>query len=153
MSLRSVASRSRLAQPTIALLFLLLPLFCISQLQLHPVLCIAGTGHFETESSTEVKVQLGAARDGALATRSCSANLSWANKALVVAGSAAEVGLDAFGTDFGDGIPVAAFQIKKTDSDCCMDYAVYSLQKPPRLLRTITGGEFFSASDADLDVP
>jgi len=70
---------------------------------------------------------------------------------LVVARSAAEVDLDAFGTDFGDGIPVAAFQIKKTDSDCCMDYAVYSLQKPPRLLRTITGGEFFSASDADLD--
>jgi hypothetical protein len=70
---------------------------------------------------------------------------------LVVAGSAAEVDLDAFGTDFGDGIPVASFQIKKTDSDCCMDYAVYSLQKPPRLLRTITGGEFFSASDADLD--
>jgi hypothetical protein len=70
---------------------------------------------------------------------------------LVVAASAAEVDLDAFGTDFGDGIPVAAFQIKKADSDCCMNYAVYSLQKAPRLLRTITGGEFFSAADLELD--
>jgi hypothetical protein len=32
-----------------------------------------------------------------------------------------------------------------------MDYAIYSLQKPPRLLGAITGGGFFSASDVDLD--
>ena len=32
-----------------------------------------------------------------------------------------------------------------------MDYQIYSLEKPPRLLRTITGGEFFSASDMNLD--
>ena len=32
-----------------------------------------------------------------------------------------------------------------------MEYRIYSLEKPPRLLRTITGGEFFSASDEDLD--
>ena len=32
-----------------------------------------------------------------------------------------------------------------------MTYKVYSLQNPPRLLRTITGGNFFSASDTDLD--
>lgn len=32
-----------------------------------------------------------------------------------------------------------------------MAYQIYSLQKPPRLLRTITGGNFFSASDTDLD--
>jgi hypothetical protein len=70
---------------------------------------------------------------------------------LVVAESAAEIDLDAFGTDFGDGVPVAAFQIKKADSDWCTAYAIYSLQKPPHLLRTITGGEFFSASDENLD--
>src|ERR1700751_5051440 len=58
---------------------------------------------------------------------------------------------NAFGTDFGDGVPVAAFQIKKADSDWCTAYAIYSLQKPPHLLRTITGGEFFSASDVNLD--
>src|SRR5258708_17502613 len=32
-----------------------------------------------------------------------------------------------------------------------MAYQIYSLQKPPRLLRTITGGGFFNASDKDLD--
>jgi hypothetical protein len=132
-------------------LFLLFPMLCICELQPHPVLCSDGTGHFETEFRTGVKVHIGAARNGALATRSCTANLIWGNQALVVAASAAEVDLDAFGTDFGDGIPVAAFQIKKADSDCCMNYAVYSLQKPPRLLRTITGGEFFSAADLELD--
>jgi hypothetical protein len=120
-------------------------------LQPHPVLCSDGTGSFEAEFPTGVKVHVGAARKGVLATRLCTAGLSWGKQVLVVAASAAEIDLDAFGTDFGDGIPVAAFQIKKADSDCCMDYAVYSLQKPPRLLRTITGGEFFSAADLELD--
>ena len=32
-----------------------------------------------------------------------------------------------------------------------MEYKIYSLEKPPRLLRTITGGDFFSAADTDLD--
>jgi hypothetical protein len=32
-----------------------------------------------------------------------------------------------------------------------MEYRIYSLEKPPRLLRTITGGEFFTTSDVDLD--
>jgi hypothetical protein len=32
-----------------------------------------------------------------------------------------------------------------------MTYQIYSLQKPPQLLRTITGGDFFSAADKDLD--
>jgi len=32
-----------------------------------------------------------------------------------------------------------------------MQYQVYSLEKPPRLLRTVTGGDFFSAADTDLD--
>ena len=70
---------------------------------------------------------------------------------LVVAESVSQIDLDAFGVDLGDGIPVAAFQIKKSESDCCMDYAIYSLNKPSRLLRAITGGGYFSASDIDLD--
>jgi hypothetical protein len=32
-----------------------------------------------------------------------------------------------------------------------MEYQIYSLRSPPALLRTITGGEFFSAADTDLD--
>jgi hypothetical protein len=75
----------------------------------------------------------------------------WEKGELPVARGASQLDLDAFGVDFGDGIPAAAFQIKKSDNDCCMDYAIYSLEKPPRLVHTLTGGEFFSASDLDLD--
>ncbi|MGA2414536.1 MAG: hypothetical protein ABSF59_08800 [Candidatus Sulfotelmatobacter sp.] len=32
-----------------------------------------------------------------------------------------------------------------------MKYEIYSLRKPPRSLRTINGGDFFGAADADLD--
>jgi hypothetical protein len=48
-------------------------------------------------------------------------------------------------------MPMAAFQIKKSDSDCCVEYRIYSLEKPPRLRRSITGAGFFNASDIDLD--
>ncbi len=64
---------------------------------------------------------------------------------------ATQIDLDAFGIDLGDGVPVAAFQVRKSDTGCCMEYRIFSLEKPPRLLRTITGGEYFSASDIDLD--
>jgi hypothetical protein len=68
-----------------------------------------------------------------------------------VASGASQVDLDAFAVDLGDGVAVATFQIRRSDTDCCVDYRIYSLEKPPRLLRAITGGEFFSASDTDLD--
>jgi len=32
-----------------------------------------------------------------------------------------------------------------------MTYKVYSLEKPPRLLPTITGGDWFSAADTKLE--
>ena len=86
-----------------------------------------------------------------MATRACAAELSWEKQQLLVATGAAQLDLDAFGVDLGQGVPVAAFQIKQSDTDCCMDYRIYSLEKPPRLLRTVTGGEFFSTSDIDLD--
>jgi hypothetical protein len=86
-----------------------------------------------------------------LASRACTAKLTWEKQSLTISAGASQLDLDAFGADLGDGVPVAAFQIRKVDSDCCMDYAIYSLEKPPRLLRTITGGGFFSASDEDLD--
>ena len=151
MLLKVVLSSRRSAWLTTGSLLLLFPLLCVGQWRPHPVLCSGGTGSFEAEFPTGVKVHIGAARNGALATRSCTANLSWGKQALVVAANAAEIDLDAFGTDFGDGIPVAAFEIKKADSDCCTDYVIYSLKKAPYLLRTITGGEFFSASDMNLD--
>ncbi len=116
-----------------------------------PILCNRGDGNFDAEFRAGVKVHVGAARNGELATRACAAKLSWEKQELVVATGVAHLDLDAFGVDFGDGVPAAAFEIKKSDDECCMEYKIYSLEKPPRLLRTITGGDFYSASDVDLD--
>jgi hypothetical protein len=130
-------------------------LFCatlsLCQTQSRSILCVDGNGALDTESRTAVRVHVGAARDGLLATRFCSAKLAWEKQELVVATSASQVDVDAFGVDFGDGVPAAAFQIKRAAADCCVDYQIYSLDKAPRLLRKITGGEFFNAADVDLD--
>ncbi len=117
------------------------------------VLCTNGSGKFEAEFHTGVKLRMGAAKNAGrgLATRVCEATLNWNQQELAVATNAAELDVDVFGADLGLGMPVAAFQVKKSDAECCMAYEIYSLQKPPRLLRTITGGNFFSASDTDLD--
>jgi hypothetical protein len=53
--------------------------------------------------------------------------------------------------DLGFRAPVVALQIKQTDVDPLMRYEIYSLAKPPRKLRTITGGDFFRAGDTNLD--
>jgi hypothetical protein len=70
---------------------------------------------------------------------------------MVVATDASQLDVDVFGADLGLSVPVVAFQVKKLGAECCMAYQIYSLQKPPRLLRSITGGSSFSASDTDLD--
>src|ERR1700687_1715061 len=119
--------------------------------QSHDVICVDGAGDFETESQTGVKVHVGAARNGELAERVCAAALSWNKQNLVVAAAASQLDVDAFGVDLGVGVSVVAFQVKKSKTDCCMAYKIYSLREPPVLLRTITGGEFFSAADTDLD--
>jgi hypothetical protein len=123
----------------------------VCQSQPRSILCTAAGGSFDAEFRTEVKVHVGAARNGELATRACAAKLTWDKQELVIATGVSQLDLDAFGADLGDGVPVAAFQTKKSDDDCCMEYKVYSLENPPRLLRTITEGDFFGASDVDLD--
>jgi len=131
--------------------------FCVIASPCHAqnrdVLCNNGSGKFEAEFHTGVKLRVGAAKNAGrgLATRACDATLSWSQQELVVATNAAELDVDVFGPDLGVGVPVVAFQVKKSDAECCMAYEIYSLQKPPRLLRTITGGNFFSASDTDMD--
>jgi hypothetical protein len=118
--------------------------------QVDDVLCRDGTGNFEGEFQGQ-RVHVGAARSGGLAARSCEASLRRGEQPTVVVTGVSEVDLDAFATNLGFGVPVAAFQIKKSDSDCCRSYEIYSLGKEPQLLRTLTGGSFFRASDADLD--
>jgi hypothetical protein len=77
--------------------------------------------------------------------------MSWDLHNEVVATDAFQLDVDAFGVDLGVGAPVVTLQVKKSSADCCMTYLIYSLQKPSRLLRTIPGGDFFSAADTDLD--
>ena len=115
------------------------------------VVCNAGDGSFESAFRTGVKVWVGASRNGELATRACNAELWWKGQVRVVATGAPRIDVDAFGADLGLGVPVAAVQVQKSDDGCCVSYQIYSLEQPPKLLRTLTGGSFFSAADTDLD--
>jgi len=135
----------------LALLLLFGVTASVCHAQRHDVNCSDGAGDFDAEFRTGVKVHVGAARNGELATRVCEATLSWNKQNLVIAPMASQLDVDAFGVDLGVGLPVVAFQVKKSNADCCMVYKIYSLQEPPVLLRSITGGEFFSAADTDLD--
>jgi hypothetical protein len=123
----------------------------LSVAQDHDVLCNEGEGGYESEFFTGVALQVRAARNGPMAVRACQATLSWGKNNLIVAANASQLDVDTFGTDLGLGTPVTTLQIKQSAADCCLQYQVYSLKKPPRLLRTITGGEYFTASDKDLD--
>jgi len=130
-------------------------LFClfpgVSDAQSRDVVCRDGAGDFETEFSTGVVVRVGPAKNGELETRVCEAAFRWGDQNLVIADAATVLDMDAFGVDLGMGAPAAALQVKKSKSDCCVEYKIYSLRAPPVLLRTLTGGEFFSAADTDLD--
>src|SRR5215470_1569015 len=120
---------------------LLQAVICLSQPPSASILCHNGSGTFDARFRTGVSVHVGAARGSgttSLATRACEAKLSWEKEEIVVGNNAAQIDLDAFGVDFGNGKPAAAFQIRKSDADCCMEYRIYSLEKPPRLVRTIT---------------
>jgi len=119
--------------------------------QTEPVVCHAGSGNFEAAFPSGITVQVGAARREGLARRECEATLLWDKGKIVVATGVAQMDVDAFGIDVGLGPPVVTLQGKKTDAECCMKLQIYSLRKPPKLLRTITGGTFFSAADTDLD--
>ena len=115
------------------------------------MVCRGGVGYFEAGFPTGIKVHVGASRIGELEARVCEAGLSWGDQNLVVSDAASELDIDAFGVDLGLGAPVAAVQVRKSKTDCCMEYRIYSLREPPVLLHKITGGEYFSAADTDLD--
>lgn len=77
--------------------------------------------------------------------------LQWnQNEVLPVAQRAWQVDLDVMGADLGLGSPVVAFQVRKSNVNNLMTYEIYSLQKPPRLLRSITGGSYYEARDFNL---
>lgn len=115
------------------------------------MVCSAGFGNFDATSATGVALSVGALKEEGFSRRVCEAKLTWDKRALVVEGRAWQVDVDLMGADLGFGSPVAALQIRKADVDPLMTYEIYSLSKPPRKLRTITGGDSYSAADTDLD--
>jgi hypothetical protein len=119
--------------------------------QTHGAVCSNGFGRFEEKFTTNVTVSVGAEKNGALARRACEAKLRWNKESLPIEQGAWQLDIDAMGVDLGLGKPVVAFQVKTSDADSLVDYKIYSLGKPPRLLRTIAGGGYFNAADTDLD--
>jgi hypothetical protein len=119
-------------------------LFCVTVIPCHAqgrdALCRNGSGDFEAEFHTGVKLRLGAARTTAtgLATRVCEATLSWNKQERIVTTGASQLDVDAFGADLGLGLSVVTFQVKQSETECCRAYQICSLQKPPALLRAIT---------------
>ena len=132
-------------------LLLLLAMPILARAQARPSLCTDGFGAFQARFLTGVKVTVGAAMKEGFATRACSATLEWGKDSLLVVPEAAVVDIDALGVDLGLNLPVVALQVKNSDADWFVTYKIYSLEKPPRLLRTVTGGSSFSAADTDLD--
>jgi hypothetical protein len=119
--------------------------------QSHSALCSGGFGEFSFPFPTGVTVTVGAGKNDGFATRACAAALTWKDRELPVARAAWQVDIDLLGADLGLGTPVVAFAIKPSENDARVTYAVYSLQSPPRLLRTVTGGNFFRAADTGMD--
>jgi hypothetical protein len=143
------SNRSQVSTLLFCVSLCLLSDFCSSQTP--GIVCSDGIGHFEVKFTTGVTVTVGAARTGKLANRGCGAALSWEKQDLQVAENAADVDIDVLGADIGLGAPVVAFQVRKPVVNSTVEYQIYSLQKPPRLLRTIVAKDFLSAADTDLD--
>ncbi|MGA8529506.1 MAG: hypothetical protein WB622_07310 [Acidobacteriaceae bacterium] len=115
------------------------------------ITCNRGDGTYSTIFKTGVTVEVNAVKAGSFSTRVCDAKLSWDGGQLEVAKGAEQVGIDLLGTDLGFRVPVVAFQIRASATDTQSEYRIYSLSKPPALLRTLTGGSSYRAADTDLD--
>jgi len=117
------------------------------------LVCDKGIGSFQGKlpdgaSNTGVTVSVGAVRqNNGFAARTCEARLTWGRRELLVAREVSQADIDVMGADLGLGSLVVAFQIKAAAADPLIKYEIYSLSKPPKLLRTITGEDFFSAAD------
>jgi hypothetical protein len=133
---------------TSALLCVISPL---SRAQAGWVVCNNGVGHFATKFSTGVSVRVGATRQGSFAQRSCEAALAWRGEQVVAVPSAAKVDIDVLGANLGLGMPVVAFEFWKSSYAWQATYEIYSLDKHPHLLKTITGGDEYRAVDADFN--
>ena len=129
--------------------------FCVGaavgRIEAQDVVCSGGFGSFKSTFATGVTVSVDARRNADFAGRDCEAKLNWADKNLMVEPKAWQVDVDAMGIELGLDTPVVAFQIRKSNIDRLVKYEIYTLKEPPRLLRSITGGSYYSAADTDLD--
>src|ERR1700728_4869225 len=113
--------------------------------------CNEGTGWFATRFTTGVIVTVGPQKDRGFATRACEASLVRNRSEVMIARGAAQVDIDVLGADLGLGMPVAAFDVEQSESDVGTTYEVYSLRGLPRLIRTLTKGDYYRAADTNLD--
>jgi hypothetical protein len=139
-------------QPTMTAFLLVFACGGIVHAQGSSVVCRDGEGAYETAFASGMNMHVRAVRNDELAKRACEAMFTWNGTGrLVISSEASVIDIDALGVDFGMDAPVAAFQVKKSKTDCCVEYQLYSMQEPPRLIRTITGGDYFRSADTDLD--
>ena len=119
--------------------------------QSRQVVCDRGSGHFEAKFPTGVTVRVDAVKSGGFATRACEAELRWGTEREVVVKTAAQVDIDALGADMGMGVPVVAFVVRPAQDDLHANYEIWSMERKPRRLLTLTGGESYRAVDAEFN--
>jgi hypothetical protein len=115
------------------------------------LVCDEGRGSFSAVLPSGALVSVGAARAGGFARRACQAHLELKEQRIEVAANAVDIDADALNVDVGLETNVATFQIRQRTTDTARTYAIYSIKRPIHLLRTINGGEFYTAADTDLD--
>jgi hypothetical protein len=149
---RNMAARGRVIEARIFLLFVLLcTAFAPCHGQQQHFLCGDGFGFFSSEFHSGVTVAVSAQKSEGFASHACDATLRWGKDVLPVIRGAWKVDVDVMGADLGLGTPVVAFQYQKSELNRAVTYKIYSLRKPPRLLGTIIGGDYYRAQDLDLD--
>jgi outer membrane biosynthesis protein TonB len=119
--------------------------------QSRQVVCDRGSGHFEASFLTGVTVRVGAVKSGGFATRACEAALRWGNEREVVVQTAAQVDIDVLGADLGLGVPVVAFVTRPAQDNSQATYEIWSMEKTPRRLLTLTGEAAYRAVDAEFN--
>jgi hypothetical protein len=130
-------------------------LICLScggaSAQSRQVVCDRGSGHFEAIFPTGVTVRVDAVKSGGFATRACEAVLRWGNEQAAVVQTAAQVDIDVLGADLGFGVPVVAFIVRPAPDDPRSNYEIWSIERKPRHLLTLTGEDSYRAVDAEFN--
>jgi hypothetical protein len=120
------------------------------------LVCDKGSGSFRGKLPDQVPhpwttVSVAASKKSEFAARTCDAEINWGGGNVTIASGVAQADIDIMGVDLGFDSLVIAFQIKSSDKDPHISYEIYSLTGPPKLLRTITNEDYFSAADTRLN--